>query len=289
MKRTVMAVLLMAGAGLAALQSGCKSIEDYNNLMAAYQSCEGERTEQRQRIAVLEAQLSAVTAERDQLRASGPAVERTLRDRITQLDAEILKLREALAAASAQAPVVNIGHVALPKPMHEALQRLAREYPGLEYDEKLGLVRFSSDLLFDLGSWNLKADVAKQMADFSRIINMPEAREYDVLVVGHTDGVPVTRAETRQVTPSNWHLSVYRAVSVVQALQKERVDASRLSAMGFGQERPRPGTTNAATKPPGTPANRRVEVFIVPKKSLAGASADAGFVIRGQEIASFSE
>ena len=169
---------------------------------------------------------------------------------------------KALLAKTETAPPIVIGGPVgpLPAPLNEALKKFA-EANGLEYDAKRGAVRFSSDLLFDLGQYTVKGEVLKQLADFSKIMNMNEAQAFDVLVVGHTDGVPVTRPETKLHTPTNWHLSVYRAVSVVQTLQGDGVSPTRLGAMGFGQERPRPGTSNAATQAAGKqrePARRGV-------------------------------
>lgn len=273
MKRACLIGLSLAG--LVAALAGCD--DKYNKLYAAYQSCEGERKELRDKLNLAEERLNAALADRDR----AVAAEKALRDRIDQLTKELADAREALAGAS-KAPVIQIAGP-LPKAIDQALADLAKKY-GLEYDPERGVVRFSSDLIFDLGSWNLKPEVAKQLADFANIINMPEAKDYDVLVVGHTDGVPISRAETKAVTPTNWHLSVYRAVSVVLALNKDGVGAGRLGAMGFGSERPRPGTSNAQTKPPGTKENRRVEVFIVPKKFLA-ATAVAPLVIHGDDLA----
>ena len=277
MKRA--SILISALAGMIAA-SGCVSQAEYDKLYSMYESTKNAKTQLAADLEKSQQQLADTTAERDRLVKEKDALNTSWRAQYDKLQAAY----EA-AIANAGAPVVNI-QGPLPRALDEALQKFAKEY-GLEYDPARGAVRFSSDLLFDLGSYALKAEVNKQLADFAKIVNMPEARDFDVLVVGHTDGVPVTRAVTKEHTPTNWHLSVYRAVSVVQAFQAANVDPKRLGAMGFGAERPRPGTTNA-TKAPGTKENRRVEVFLVPKKSLSGTAssmAPFGLGISGVAIA----
>jgi len=76
-----------------------------------------------------------------------------------------------------------------------------------------------------------------------------------VYVVGHTDSVPIQS----ELYPSNWELSVARAVEVVHYLQEhEKMDPKRLVAAGCGPHRPIAENTTAD----GRRRNRRVEVLI---------------------------
>ncbi|MCK5175184.1 MAG: OmpA family protein, partial [Planctomycetes bacterium] len=61
--------------------------------------------------------------------------------------------------------------------------------------------------------------------------------------------------------PTNWHLSVHRAISVLNVMTQNKVSPKRLSVRGFGEFRP--AEPNKADKK-GNAANRRVEIFIVP-------------------------
>ncbi|MDA6859545.1 OmpA family protein, partial [Escherichia coli] len=57
-------------------------------------------------------------------------------------------------------------------------------------------------------------------------------KDYDVLVEGNTDNVPISRTNIR----NNWDLLALRASSVVQALQDDfGINPSRLSAAGRGE------------------------------------------------------
>ena len=80
---------------------------------------------------------------------------------------------------------------------------------------------------------------------------------YDVLVEGNTDDVPISRPNIR----NNWDLSALRASSVVQVLQNRfGVDPSRLTAGGRGEYNPVADNSTAE----GRDRNRRTEIIITP-------------------------
>ncbi len=79
---------------------------------------------------------------------------------------------------------------------------------------------------------------------------------YAVRVEGHTDNVPI---QTRRF-PSNWELSVARAVNVVKYFAEvSNIDPKRLSAVGYGESRP----VAANDTRPNRAKNRRVEIFLL--------------------------
>ena len=83
-------------------------------------------------------------------------------------------------------------------------------------------------------------------------------KDYDVLVEGNTDNVPITRTNIR----NNWDLSTLRASSVVQVLQNEfGVDPSRLTAAGRGEYNVIADNDTEL----GRQRNRRTEIIITPK------------------------
>ena len=75
-----------------------------------------------------------------------------------------------------------------------------------------------------------------------------------VTVEGHTDSTPISTARF----PSNWELSTARATAVLRYLAADGVPASRLSAAGYADQRPRVEGTGAAARQ----TNRRVELII---------------------------
>jgi chemotaxis protein MotB len=85
-----------------------------------------------------------------------------------------------------------------------------------------------------------------------------------VQVEGHTDTTPISNA----LFPSNWELSAVRAASVVRLFIDSGVQATRLSAVGFGSNIPVAPNSDAD----GRARNRRVAVTIL--AALPDAPAD---------------
>jgi chemotaxis protein MotB len=130
------------------------------------------------------------------------------------------------------------------------------------FDSSRGLVKFQSDLLFDKGSDEVSASGVNAVKSLCSIINSEEGKKFDVIVAGHTDDVPIGRPETKAKHPTNWHLSVDRAISVLSIMSKNDVASNRMSVRGFGEYRPL--EPNAAGQK-GNAKNRRVEIYVVPK------------------------
>ncbi|NVJ21851.1 MULTISPECIES: OmpA/MotB family protein [Myxococcus] len=78
-----------------------------------------------------------------------------------------------------------------------------------------------------------------------------------VRVEGHTDDVPTGGGQF----PTNWELSLARAMAVVRALQDAGVDPTTLSAAGYGQYQP----IAANDSPENRSLNRRIEIVLAPK------------------------
>lgn len=91
-----------------------------------------------------------------------------------------------------------------------------------------------------------------------------------LVVEGHTDPRPIRST----VFPSNWELSTTRATAVLRDLITEGIRATRLSAAGYADTRPR--TSNATES--GMARNRRVDIVVLaapPKHPSAVPAASA--------------
>lgn len=83
-----------------------------------------------------------------------------------------------------------------------------------------------------------------------------------IQVSGHTDDSPISSEELRKQFPSNWELSVARAVNVVRHLSEAGgVPPQRLLAAGYGQFHPLTGNATAT----GRAQNRRIEILLTPE------------------------
>ena len=119
------------------------------------------------------------------------------------------------------------------------------------------LLTLSSDILFDSASAVVKPEMREigvKLAEMLRDLHN-EDKPFEIVVAGHTDNVPINTVRY----PSNWHVSVDRAVNFLEILIKESgLDPSYFYARGCGEERPI--ATNDTAE--GRQANRRVEVMI---------------------------
>ena len=156
--------------------------------------------------------------------------------------------------------------VPLPPELDTALKDFAAQYPQMvQYDAAHGVVKFVSDVLFDLGSDLVKPDAVASLRELAKIVGSEAAENFDVVVVGHTDDIRIAKPETTRKHPTNWHLSVHRSISVMNILTDGGVSSEKLGVMGYGEYRPiLPNDTNE-----NRAKNRRVEVFLVPRKAVA--------------------
>jgi chemotaxis protein MotB len=222
---------------------------------------------QRKRIAALESELQANRLELDQLRRQLSAAEQTggveadtLRQRIAALEEDLAKKEELIKSMQERL----IGVSPLPVELNTALEDFAAQNDMVEYDSERGLVKFKSDLLFELGSDRVTTSAAETVKTLCGILNTDEAKQFDIIVAGHTDDIPIRRPDTLAAHPTNRHLSSHRAIAVVNVLEGCGLEGKRMSTRGFGEYRPI--APNAAGHK-GNPANRRVEIYIVPSGS----------------------
>jgi chemotaxis protein MotB len=155
----------------------------------------------------------------------------------------------------------------LPETATRKFEKLDEIYPGFNFDPETGVSKFSSDILFDSGSSNIKSSARPLLQEFTKILNEGEASRLNILVVGHTDDKPISKASTRKIHPSNWHLSTNRANSVVLDLKKYGLTERRMGVSGYNMFQPvKPNTTDKNRS-----QNRRVEIFVLaPDAAVAG-------------------
>ena len=117
-------------------------------------------------------------------------------------------------------------------------------------------ISLADNMLYKSGSYEINDRAAQTLSKIAKIIM--DYKDYDVLVEGNTDDVPITRPNIR----NNWDLSCLRASSVVQYLQNNYgIDPKRLTAGGRGEYNP---LTSNDTEP-GKQRNRRTQIIITPK------------------------
>ena len=122
-------------------------------------------------------------------------------------------------------------------------------------------ISLADNMLYKSGSYEVNDRAQETLSKIAKIIM--DYKDYDVLVEGNTDNVPVstTSAKMKNIR-NNWDLSALRASSVVQYLQDHYgVDPKRLTAGGRGEYNP---VTSNDTEI-GKQRNRRTQIIITPK------------------------
>ncbi len=122
-------------------------------------------------------------------------------------------------------------------------------------------ISLADNMLYKSGSYEINDRAAETLSKIAKIIM--DYKDYDVLIEGNTDNVPVsTTSASMKNIRNNWDLSALRASSVVQYLQDHYgVDPKRLTAGGRGEYNPL--TTNDTEL--GRQRNRRTQIIITPK------------------------
>ncbi|MGQ0626655.1 MAG: OmpA/MotB family protein [Phycisphaerales bacterium] len=250
--RMLMALTLLAGGlGL----GGCVNQGNYDALYEANRALTARNNELMEEKRRLEAEIAALTGRINMGDAAVGMAGKTAE----QLRAELLAAQARLADLERRLADLNIGGP-LDAATDAALADLARRYPDiLEYDAERGMIRFKSDVTFASGSYELTAQGKQTVRDLGRILlEVPSAGQYDIRVVGHTDGQRVTIRQNRPFT-NNVELSAFRAISVRNDLVSAGLMPQKVEFAGWGENRPSvPNTANG-----NTPANRRVEVYLV--------------------------
>ena len=117
-------------------------------------------------------------------------------------------------------------------------------------------ISLADNMLYKSGSYEINSRAAETLSKIAKIIK--DYKDYDVLIEGNTDNVPIKRENIR----NNWDLSTLRASSVVQALQNDYgVDPKRLTAGGRGEYNPIASNDTEV----GKQRNRRTQIIITPK------------------------
>lgn len=117
-------------------------------------------------------------------------------------------------------------------------------------------ISLADNMLYKSGSYEINDRAEQTLSKIAKIIT--DYKDYDVLIEGNTDDVPISRENIR----NNWDLSCLRASSVVQYLQtKFGVEPKRLTAGGRGEYNPVADNNTEL----GRQRNRRTQIIITPK------------------------
>lgn len=266
-------LLLSAALAFAVAMSSCVSKKKYTALQASYDDLNSRYnsqqlalTEKSANYTSIEQMLRDARAQNEQLRRDYAALQETLRqsiDQNSQGNVNISKLVDEINAsnryikqlveAKSKSDSLNL---VLTTNLTRSLSTDDLKDVNIKVLKGVVYISLADNMLFRSGSYEISPRAMDILGKIAKIIK--DYREYDVLVEGNTDNVPISRTNIR----NNWDLSALRASSVVQVLQNRfDVDPSRLTAGGRGEYNPL--STNATAE--GRQRNRRTEIIITPK------------------------
>ncbi|MBP5277953.1 MAG: OmpA family protein [Prevotella sp.] len=270
MKKNILLMTMMAGA---LIFSSCASKKDLENCRLDNQSLQNENKELNTSYQVAKEQLAAanarVTSLEDQLRQAKKDYSRLQ----GSLDKSLSNANQNNISIEKLVDQINesnqyIRHLTELKSKSDSLNLLLtnnltrslskEELKEVDVQVLKGVVYISlaDNMLYKSGSYEINDRAAETLSKIAKIIM--DYKDYDVLVEGNTDNVPISRENIR----NNWDLSCLRASSVVQYLQNNYgVDPKRLTAGGRGEYNPL--ATNSTEV--GKQRNRRTQIIITPK------------------------
>ena len=270
MKKNILMMSLMAGA---LIFSSCASKKDLENCRLDNQSLQNENKELNTSYQVAKEQLAAANARIT-----------SLEEQLAQSKKDYARLQGSLDKSLSNANQNNISIEKLVDQINESNQYIRHltelksksdslnllltnnltrslskeELKEVDVQVLKGVVYISlaDNMLYKSGSYEINDRAAETLSKIAKIIM--DYKDYDVLVEGNTDNVPINRENIR----NNWDLSCLRASSVVQYLQNNYgVDPKRLTAGGRGEYNP--VADNDTDK--GKSTNRRTQIIITPK------------------------
>lgn len=134
-----------------------------------------------------------------------------------------------------------------------ALEPLVKDGQVRVTQSSLGItVEINASVLFSPGQAKLADSSSLTLQAVAHVI---KGHEHEIHVEGHTDNLPIHTENF----PSNWELSSARASSVIRLFIENGVEAHRLTAIGYGENRP----IETNETPEGRKRNRRVTVMIL--------------------------
>ncbi len=124
---------------------------------------------------------------------------------------------------------------------------------SISIDERGVTIHIQEELLFPSGQTELKNSSLKTMDSLAFFIKrLPN----DIRIEGHTDNIPINTSRF----PSNWHLSVTRAMNTgFYLIERHGINPDKVSVVGYGDRRPLAGNETEQ----GRSLNRRVDIVIL--------------------------
>ena len=266
-KRTLFSALAIGCLVL----SGCASKKDLENCQNENRQLTSEYQSAKETIAANNARIKSLEDQLAQAKASAAALQGSLDRSLNNADKNNVKISKLVDQINEYNQYIR--HLVEVKTKSDSLnmvltnnltRSLSREeLKEVDVQVLKGVVYISlaDNMLYKSGSYEVNERAEQTLSKIAKIIM--DYRDYDVLIEGNTDNVPINTAnEKMRNIRNNWDLSALRATSVALYLQEHfGVDPKRLTAGGRGEWNPLAGNDTEL----GKQRNRRTQIIITPK------------------------
>lgn len=266
-KRTLFSALAIGCLVL----SGCASKKDLENCQNENRQLTSEYQSAKETIAANNARIKSLEDQLAQAKASAAALQGSLDRSLNNADKNNVNISKLVDQINESNQYIR--HLVEVKTKSDSLnmvltnnltRSLSREeLKEVDVQVLKGVVYISlaDNMLYKSGSYEVNERAEQTLSKIAKIIM--DYRDYDVLIEGNTDNVPINTAnEKMRNIRNNWDLSALRATSVALYLQENfGVDPKRLTAGGRGEWNPLAGNDTEL----GKQRNRRTQIIITPK------------------------
>lgn len=263
MKKNLLTFTLLAGA---LMVSSCASKKALENCQTENRELTDNYRNAKEQLAASQARVTSLEEQLAQQKKDYAALQRSLDQSLSNTNSNNINISKLVDQINESNQYIR--HLVEVKTKSDSLNMVLtnnltrslskEEMKEVDVQVLKGVVYISlaDNMLYKSGSYEINDRAAETLSKIAKIIT--DYKDYDVLIEGNTDNVPISRANIR----NNWDLSCLRASSVVQYLQNRYgVDPKRMTAGGRGEYNPL--TTNNTEL--GKQRNRRTQIIITPK------------------------
>ena len=264
-------IFVMAMMAVALMATSCASKKDLQNCQSENRELTANYQATKEKLAAAEASLAAAQEQLSSTKKDYAKLQNSLDKSLTNANQNNISIEKLvdqinesnqyirhLVEVKSKSDSLNM---VLTNDLTRSLSREEMKEVDVQVMKGVVYISLADNMLYQSGSYEVNSRAKETLSKIAKIIQ--DYKDYDVLIEGNTDNVPVstTSAKMKNIR-NNWDLSALRASSVVQYLQDNfGVSPKRMTAGGRGEYNP--VTTNDTEV--GKMRNRRTQIIITPK------------------------
>ena len=264
-------IFVMAMMAVALMATSCASKKDLQNCQSENRELTANYQATKEKLAAAEASLAAAQEQLSSTKKDYAKLQNSLDKSLTNANQNNISIEKLvdqinesnqyirhLVEVKSKSDSLNM---VLTNNLTRSLSREEMKEVDVQVLKGVVYISLADNMLYQSGSYEVNSRGKETLSKIAKIIQ--DYKDYDVLIEGNTDNVPVstTSAKMKNIR-NNWDLSALRASSVVQYLQDNfGVSPKRMTAGGRGEYNP--VTTNDTEV--GKMRNRRTQIIITPK------------------------